>query len=450
MWRKRWEQWFPGPASSFDEKLAWLKRVETDAPENGVDEEEGEEEEEEEGEEVPDSEPPFAGEVVPGILFDSMGDSVELCLVLPRSQVSSCAVVDETAFLASSERRRAPFDPDPHQGRISALVERVVTGVRRLVGKKRARDEMEASVTAFFDWLETAPAGVDLGDDLVLLASLTCAKGDDLDQSVADLMLKLGIVEVSCTAVNDDLTLGSRVGDNLYVLSGLLPQVPVVVDLSTKKLRTGTEALDELQAQNQTFTYLVVESTRADDQGGREEEDESKDEAVVWLPAFYEAEKARLWAHCLQGDGETSVVRRVLTAASTESGNLSYELFAAEFEGLKERFGRGYKAPDRESMKLCGLLALTTAMGHDTTWLGNAEVKAELADLVSKRMATQWRELLKLDQSKLGLGLPDHPTFTPQASRAALLRCLANLQTAFAAFDIKFNYKARSRSAGTD
>ena len=67
-----------------------------------------------------------------------------------------------------------------------------------------------------------------------------------------------------------------------------------------------------------------------------------------------------------------------------------------------------------------------------------------------KKLANKWRELLKMDEAALGLGLAGNPKHTPQMSKAALVRLLNWLKGQIEAHpdtDYKFSLTTRKRRA---
>ena len=67
-----------------------------------------------------------------------------------------------------------------------------------------------------------------------------------------------------------------------------------------------------------------------------------------------------------------------------------------------------------------------------------------------KKLAAKWRELLKMDEAALGLGLAGNPKHTPQMSKAALVRLLNWHKGQIEAHpdtDYKFSLATRKRRA---
>ena len=67
-----------------------------------------------------------------------------------------------------------------------------------------------------------------------------------------------------------------------------------------------------------------------------------------------------------------------------------------------------------------------------------------------KKLAAKWRELLKNDETALGLGLDGNPKHTPQMSKAALMRLLNWLKGQIEAHpdtDYKLSLATRKRRA---
>ena len=82
-------------------------------------------------------------------------------------------------------------------------------------------------------------------------------------------------------------------------------------------------------------------------------------------------------------------------------------------------------------------------------WLFSRAGWDEVGDLC-KKLANKWRELLKMDETALGLGLAGNPKHTPQMSKAALVRLLNWLKGQIEAHpdtDYKFSLATRKRRA---
>lgn len=526
-WQARWEARFPGDESTLNEKLQWADAVEKDVE---LEEEQGNEqngETEGEGEDDQDARPkfprPLDSEVLASILLSKCNEEVQLCLMVSRAKVRECLtalVACESTFLACSERRRAPFDPDycdvGWRARVVSTWDAMVSGVQRLLGKRR-RTASEASLPAFCDYLERAPPGTEMrrggqvlvDETEVLVASLTCLKIDTLQEKLSQLLNKLGMLKGTrcsspCATTNGQsvasafFRLNRLVGENLwfYDTTARKTRVPICLEIPDSAAASKKRKVDEDQADDEKMTalveeledteklysnhtFIVVDTAEDDDEEDGEEVEQREDEAedaeqeveqednneavskdqtadirekdrrdvvkVLWLPKFYYTEKSRLWAHCFKGEGETTEIKRSLAMGLADAAKLKFDIVQAELDALRDRFGRANKEADKESHKLCATLALSHAMVYDDQWLTEPQLSSDVQDFVSKRLAKEWRDLLKLSNTKLGLGIPDHQLYTPAASHEALLAFLSIFQDAFESHDIKFNFTPRKR-----
>ena len=169
----------------------------------------------------------------------------------------------------------------------------------------------------------------------------------------------------------------------------------------------------------------------------------------IWLPKFYDQERERVFAHIHDGAGETSSIKQRLQKGTTDTGNVKFGIVEAEWDWLQKRF-KGDAA--REQKYFCALLALTQAMVYDDYWMYDNECWEEIGNLC-KKMASKWREHLKMDDAALGLGLAGNPKHTPQMSKAALVRLLNWLKGQIEAHpdtDYKFSLATRKRRADAE
>ena len=124
---------------------------------------------------------------------------------------------------------------------------------------------------------------------------------------------------------------------------------------------------------------------------------------------------------------------------------MRFAIVESEFKWTNQRF-RGDADKKRY---FCALLALTQAIVYDDSWLWDNNCGDEIANFM-KRLAAKWRELLKMDETALGLGLAGNPKHTPQMSKAALVRLLNWLKGQIEAHpdtDYKLSLATRKRRA---
>lgn len=343
----------------------------------------------------------------------------------------------------------------------------------------------------------------------VLVASLTCLRYDVLQDKLSELVTKLGMLKGTrcsspCATTHGQsvasafFRLNRLVGENLWFhdTSARKTRVPICLEVpdgaaaskkrkveedhaDDEKMAALVEELEDAEKLYSNHTFIVVDTAEDEDEEDGEEVEQGEDEAedaeqeveqadnnaamskdqtadegdkdrrdvvkVLWLPKFYDAEKKRLWSHCFTGEGETTEIKRSLAMGLADAAKLKFDIVQAELDALRDRFGRANKEADKESQKLCATLALSHAMVYDDHWLTEPQLASDVQDFVSKRLAKEWRDLLKLSNTKLGLGIPDHQLYTPAASHEALLAFLSIFQDAFESHDIKFNFTPRKR-----
>ena len=162
---------------------------------------------------------------------------------------------------------------------------------------------------------------------------------------------------------------------------------------------------------------------------------------AIWLPKFYSQERERVFAHIHDGAGETSSVKQRLQTGTTDTGNVRFAIVESEF---KTGQTSGSAASADKKRYFCALLALTQAIVYDDSWMYDNECRqrAKLSAVhrdsltgcfarrlgrdrrLLQKLASKWRELLKMDDAALGLGLAGNPKHTPPMSKAALVRLL--------------------------
>lgn len=139
-----------------------------------------------------------------------------------------------------------------------------------------------------------------------------------------------------------------------------------------------------------------------------EEEDSEEEEDIpttpdcvqpLWLPKSYSEYYAKFGPHFYAGEGEVIDIQHRLGKGNTDTGNVKIMLFECEFryakqiKSIKEKFG--------------AMLALTKIAQSDNYWMMDNEEPDQVKKMI-KNLAAMWKEdLLKHDDSALGIGLGD-------------------------------------------
>ena len=467
-WKDKAGESFPGRDASFDEKLKWYHSFNDSAWDDFM------------------AGAPAPEEFLPKVLLDACDDTVELQLITKRShakKLNGIEAVDKAKFMASAERARG----EPLR--------------QRVLNKARST---EKGLAAYVEWLENGAPGCEMRPktapkpatllhpdaasamqpyDEVILAATTVAKGDSADRAIRRLIRDTGLygTVVAPRTTSDwsvlDHNIGvgmDKVGEHLYYVNKhgtccvalqlhlAAAQPKPKESAKSAAFRDECSRLSVAHADKTCITIGEDEKDKVDEAPGKatewpdedssSEEDESGDDMSrppiqgIWLPKFYDQERERVFAHIHDGAGETSSIKQRLQKGTTDTGNVKFGIVEAEWDWLQKRF-KGDAA--REQKYFCALLALTQAMVYDDHWMYDNECWEEIGNLC-KKMASKWREHLKMDDAALGLGLAGNPKHTPQMSKAALVRLLNWLKGQIEAHpdtDYKFSLATRKRRA---
>ena len=470
-WKSKAAASFPGREASFDDKLKWYHSSSESVYDDFM------------------SGAPEPHEFLPAVLLDACDDSVELQLIIKRSHVKKLNEIgaeEKAIFMASAERARG----EPLR--------------QRVLNKARST---EKGLAAYVEWLadgengatscemrpKTAPKPATLLHpdaasamqpyDEVVVASKKFDKKDCWKRAIKTLMRNTGLygtVEAPRTtsdwsvfAHNIGAGMDKVVGENVFYVNkhGTCCVALELVDLDTAQRKSKEPASAAFRSEcsrllvahpdKHCVSIGADEKDKDDDVAGKptewpdedssSSEDESGDDMsrppvqAIWLPKFYSQERERVFAHIHDGAGETTDVKQRLQKGTTDTGNVRFAIVESEFKWTNQRF-RGDADKKRY---FCALLALTQAMVYDDHWMYDNECWDEVGDLC-KKMASKWRELLKMDETALGLGLAGNPKHTPQMSKAALVRLLNWLKGQIEAHpdtDYKFSLATRKRRA---
>ena len=469
-WKARWESSYP-KTGSVSEKVKWAKNVETTKPSRRT-------------RSAQKELPHCVGDVLASIVMDASPEDVEICAVVSPDKVHLLAKkCDETKFLASPFRRRCPA-LDNASGFLGAVLAPVTKLWQRLSKSEFTKPEI------FFQWLAKEKA---LVHDGLLVGSMACKKTDDVHEKLTELTEQLGF-EASVIGAGMPLSFDS----DLVVESFLFPRDHVGQHIGVDEkipFYLGVDDDDDddfkpspfvanllkLQKDADDKTYVLIpkeppkfiddeedddddeeDDEEEDDEEAEEDEEEKEDEdvemmeieddeeddteitaethEVLWLSTFYDDEYNRVTEHVFAGAGETTKVKAVLSETDKASAQMKLDIFTAELNALKNRF----KDDDhKDAKKMCALLALTTAIVWDERWMKKLSENGNLADLVSKKLAGAWRDVLKLDDETLFIG---NPAFDDEGDpRAPLSTFLDHCKEFFDHYDFKFNYAPRKR-----
>ena len=469
-WKSKAEASSPGRDASFDDKLKWYHELSESVWYSHI--------------MMGEPEPQ---EFLPAVLLDACDDSVELQIIVQRSHAKKLNDIDnedKVKFMASAERARG----EPLR--------------QRILNKARST---EKGLAAYVEWLENAAPSCEMRPktapkpatllhpdaasamqpvDEVVVAAMTLDKSECWEGAVRRLMRNTGLygtVEAPRTT-SDWSTFAhnvgagvNKVGEHLFYVNkhGKCCVALELVAVSQRKSKEPAKSAafhaecTRLSAAHGDKTCITIgkdEKDKVDDNvadkptewpdedSSSEEEQESGDDMsrppvqAIWLPKFYSQERERCFAHIHDGAGETSSVKQRLQNGTTVTGNVRFAIVESEFKWTNQRF-RG--DADKDKKYFCALLALTQAIVYDDSWLWDNECWDEIADFM-KKLAAKWRELLKMDEAALGLGLAGNPKHTPQMSKTALMRLLNWLKGQIEAHpdtDYKFSLATRKRRA---
>ena len=466
-WKAKASASFPGREASFDDKLRWYHELSESVLYSHI--------------MMGEPEPQ---EFLPAILLDACDDSVELQIIVQRSHakmLNDIRAEEKATFMASSERARG-----------EPLRQRVLNIAR----------STEKGLAAYVEWLENAAPACEMRPktapkpatllhpdaasamqpvDEVVVAAMTLDKSECWEGAIRRLMRNTGLygtVEAPRTTSDwstfaDTVGAGvNKVGEHLFYVNkqGKCCVALELVAVSQRKPQEPAKSAafrDEcsrLSAAHGDKTCITIGKDEKDKDDDVEpdkptewpDEDSSSEEdegdmtrppvQAIWLPKFYSQERERCFAHIHDGAGETSSVKQRLQTGTTITGIVRFRIVESEFKWTNQRF-RG--EADKDQKYFCALLALTQAIVYDDSWLWDNECWDEIADFM-KKLAAKWRELLKMDETALGLGLAGNPKHTPQMSKAALVRLLNWLKGQIEAhpdIDYKFSLATRKRRA---
>ena len=475
-WRAKAEEDFPGREASFDRKLIWWEsynEFDVDAFWSGK------------------PEPP---EFLPAVLFDKCDDSVELQLIMKRSdakELNEMSDESKAKFMASAERTRG----EPLRQRVLNKARSTEKGLAAYVswledGENGAPScEMRSKTTPKPTTLLHSDVGREPFDDVVV-AARTVAKGDCAESAIKGLMRDTGLYGAAMApAITSDWSIivhnvddnVEKIGEHVYYVD---KRGKCCVALQLRSIDTGEskhsaskkphqrkfnaecKALDEAHADKTVLTMGADPKDKAakaeneaepkaewPDSDSSDESEDSSDEIskppiqALWLPKFYDDERERMFAHIHEGEGETSSIKQRLQKGTTDTGNVKFGIVEAEWDWLQKRFKGD---PDRDQKYFCSLLALTHAMCASDHWMYDNECWEEISDFC-KKLASKWREHLKKDDATLGIGLAGAgAAHTPAASKKALVRLLNWFKTRIEAHpdtDYKFSLATRKRRA---
>ena len=493
-WKSKAGESFPGRDASFDEKLKWYHSFNDSAWDDFM---------------AGAPEPP---EYVPAVLLDACDDSVELQLIIKRGEASLLNKIDDEAkakFMASAERVRG----EPLRQRILNKARSTEKGlaayVEWLADENGAPScEMRSKTDPKPVPLLPSNVGREPFDDVVVAAT-TVAKGDCAERAIRGLMRDAGLYgSVMAPAITSDWSIVlhnagdgvDKVGEHVYYVDKRGKCcVALQLQISTgeskqsdskkpheRKFHAECKTLAEAHADKTVLTMGADPKDKGNksdtaepkaewpDSDSSDESEDAADEMskppvqALWLPKFYDGERKRMFAHVHRGAGESTSIKQRLQKGNTDTGNVKFGIVEAEWDWLQKRFKGD---ADREQKYFCGLLALTHAMCASDHWMYDNECREQRAKLLSvhttrslvvsragwdevgelcKKIASKWRELLKMDEAALGLGLAGNPKHTPQMSKAALMRLLNWLKGQIEAHpdtDFKFSLATRKRRA---
>ena len=471
-WKDKAEATFPGRDASFDDKLKWYHSSSESVYDDFM------------------SGAPEPQEFLPAVLLDACDDSVELQLIMKRShakKLNEIGAEEKAIFMASAERARG----EPLR--------------QRVLNKARST---EKGLAAYVEWLadgengatscemrpKTAPKPATLLHpdaasamqpyDEVVVASMKLDKSECWKRAIRTLMRNTGLYgTVEAPRTTSDWSVFAhnvgagmdKVGEHVFYvnkhgtccvaleLQQLQPAQRKPKEPASAAFHSECSRLLVAHPDKHCVSIGADEKDKDDDVSDKptewpdedsssEEEQEFGDDIwsrppvqAIWLPKFYSQERERCFAHIHDGAGETSSVKQRLQIGTTTTGNVRFAIVESEFKWTNQRF-RGDADKKRY---FCALLALTQAMVYDDHWMYDNECWDEVGDLC-KKMASKWRELLKMDEAALGLGLAGNPKHTPQMSKAALVRLLNWLKgqiEAHPATVYKFSLVTRKRRA---
>jgi len=464
-WKSKASASFPGREASFDDKLKWYHELSESVLYSHVGWGE-----------------PEPQEFLPAVLLDACDDRVELQIIVKRSHakmLNGIRAEEKATFMASSERARG----EPLR--------------QRILNKARSN---EKGLAAYVEWLENAAPSCEMRPktaakpptllhpdaasamqpvDEVVVAAMTLDKSECWEGAIRRLIRNTGLYgTVESPRTTSDWSVfahnigagANKVGEHLFYVNkqGKCCVVLELVAVSQRKSKEPAKSAafhaecTRLSAAHGDKTCITIGKDEKDvdeapdkatewpdeDSSSEEESDDMWSRPpiqAIWLPKFYDQERKRVFAHIHDGAGETTDVKQRLQKGTTDTGNVRFAIVESEFKWTNQRF-RGDADKKRY---FCALLALTQAMVYDDHWMYDNECWDEVGDLC-KKMASKWRELLKMDEAALGLGLAGNPKHTPQMSKSALMRLLNWLKGQIEAHpdtDYKLSLATRKRRA---
>ena len=378
------------------------------------------------------------------ICFEHAPQSMELQLLVNRADVDNLLKhADSTKFLQSSYLRRSPKSATKSVSAFAAWVSKADVG------------------TAISQTYLGHPAAIK--PELCLVASMPCAKTDDLFDAMQSLCKSLGLegstLRMPDCGVYQKLTqFGKRVGEHPFFAETaahgaaavplLLKQgpPPPVDPMQAKQPKSWVSRLREQEkASEGARAFMIVkkadtlhdedddeEDDEDDDDGCDEKEEQRKQRPathrMLWLPGVFNEDRERVGAHVREGRGETTSIQARMEKGNTDTGNLTYWMLSAEVNAMKDEIGGPHTFTARQR-KLSRALAITLAFveGGDY-WMHDNECDEELSELVES-LGKYWRTVLLVESDEtIGLGLTSS-TADGAASRAALYALLKQLGT---------------------
>ena len=340
---------FPGREASFDDKLRWYESFNESAYEDFWS----------------SPEPP---EFLPAVLLDACDESVELQLIMKRSdakELNKLSDESKAEFMASAERARG----EPLRQRVLNKARSTEKGLAAYVswledGENGAPScEMRSKTTPKPTTLLHSDVGREPFDDVVVAAT-TVAKGDCASRAIKGLMRDTGLYGAAMApAITSDWSIivhnvddnVEKIGEHVYYVDKRGKCcVALQLQISTgqskhsgskkpheKKFHEECKALAEAHADKTVLTMGADEKDKAakdeaepkaewPDSDSSDESEGAADEMskppvqALWLPKFYDGERKRMFAHVHRGAGESTSIKQRLQKGNTDTGNVTF------------------------------------------------------------------------------------------------------------------------------